>query len=162
MTPVEKIMDLCRRWGFPVKLVDGVIDFDAEMGTSSGPNRFGINWKRGEILIDSTEQNARAAADLVHELGHLLVGGDPEYHDEIYGPGLALDFYHLKFAGVRAWGHLMADFAVDETVVGSKYCALWPQLPSHVRMLKIRRSLAKAVERNLLTADGVPTFVRQP
>lgn len=101
--------------------------------------------------IDRGDEDVAAYA--LHELGHLVVGGDPDHQQELEGPGLALDYAHFRHVKSPRWSHFMRDFVVHATD-GTE----WKELTSAEKRSLIGTSRAVAIRAGLLTPSGDLTF----
>lgn len=158
---VRRAIAICNRWGFEVvHIKPGAGRLDP--GKKSGPRQASLVWPNGPVIMDCYNPNiyhAETAVDIIHELGHLLVGGESIMdHDEVSGPGLALDRAHCQMARLP-WLALMGEFEVEIETPGVNQRP-WPELSPNRRHTLLTDSRQVAIKAGLLTADGRPSFVR--
>lgn len=122
---------------------------------SIGPTDFAdLYWPGGPVVVNPEARRATddvLATYAIHELGHIVVGGNPNVHDETDGPGLALDFAHFAVAAPDLWDEFMVDFGLPSG-------AAWGRLPDDVREHYLSGSRRSAIRADLLTPWGDLTF----
>jgi hypothetical protein len=152
--PIQRAIALAARWG--VKVSD-TAPYGAKYHT--GPRHASLVWPRGPIVLSSAvDHRARAyqleaATDIVHDLGHLLVGGKSIHKQkELEGPGLALDWAHCRMLRLP-FSVLMEDFVVTDS-------REWRQYSTQERHKFLVHSRKVAIKAGLLKPDGTPNIRR--
>jgi len=157
-----KVLGEAARWNVRVTLVESS-DAIFEYATSSGEGIYSAPRNEGAILRRSYGEEhilwsqddtsgPNPACGLLHEMAHVVMGGNPSQHGESLESGamLALEHEAGKRLRIPRWG----DFMVIEGT-------FWVDLRTKDRRLALEKAYRHAKELGVLR-DGRPTYKRPP
>jgi len=160
---VRAVIALARRYGVDTVVHtsrDEVTEAHPQKHYSGGPSWGDMCWPGGPIVIGrvadlvvTASDDGELASDLIHELGHVLIGGDPNDHDEEHGPGLALDHDHHALIHPGGWNEFMSNFQVSAACRWGNTCQ-WGDLTADEQRERIRASRRVAILAGLVADNG--------
>ncbi len=100
---------------------------------------------------------------LVHEVGHILFGEHPAHIHEVNSGLLAFDYYSTRFLRLSGWSEWMRTYLIAANLKRAATfwnTVYWREASPRLKADTLRHSLKAAVQKKLLTEDGIPTFRR--
>lgn len=155
-TQMLKVMGYCKKWG--VEVVDHMLSIAQ---WHDGPSSACLNPTTNQIW---TYESSASWWDILHELSHLILGGNPASHPIEHESALfALDRAHARylmfpdnplFREYEMGTKDMEKYGIEHRWDNSHFLAL----PDSIQLQILDASLAMAVEQGFLTPAGKPIF----
>lgn len=172
---VALVKEYCEDWGIEVREPSSAYN---DSGTwYRGPFHGGIVWEpkiliwpsklpagvsvRMRYYTESQKQETDGfyGRVLLHELSHILHGVPPVYAEEIQSEMLAFEHDSAKYFGLGGYEEWYAKLRVS--VNGAARLTPWLDLSERCRDLLLASSRKMAIAKQLLTADGTPSFAKR-
>ncbi len=152
---MQRALAYCQRWGVEVEEVAMI----APGQIYAGPTGVYAIFKEGRRILARWEAAySEPIGMLLHELSHVILGGNPNNHgDEHLGPIFALDRAACDWVGV-SWEDTLKEYFVRDPEHPTGEVS-WFELYPERRDALMASSLAQAIELEYLWPDGTPRFL---